>query len=396
MRRRHRHHLSPGSLQTPQQPFRTNPRFYPPTNLSLTMSPTKLDVARRKGRSVARAKARKQKKKSASSSFEAELQSARELEQRGAIEQAIQKYQAIISQKADDALLHEELASLYMQTGNPDEAEKRLRTAIQLRPEAGFEKFVYLAQILGNTEEALLVARRGIEVLKVELISINQNADAERAMELREYQASAHCTVAEICLGIIEDSNDPDLASKMDVEVEKEVMQALSMSERGSNSEIEAMLSLANLRLSQGRQQDATTSMSHIIDRIKVPLQLLEGDVNDDVLVSAMERLPPMEMRIAVGKQLMEVSKWPYAMSVLGSVMYECDFNVEVWYLLAVCHWKLGDTSQAQNALENTRAVLKSPEGYDGELEEEMIEKLYRELQVSNSSDTQQQQQMQD
>lgn len=349
------------------------------------MAPQSSRQTRRKGRKQTQAARKiKHKTRPQSSSIDIEklISTAQILEESGRVSDAIPKLEKAVELRPDDASLIEQLSNLYMQAARPDDAEKALREVIKLSPDSGFENYAYLAQLLGNTEEALAIARRGIELMRSEVMGLEANEE-ERAAELRQYQASAYCAVAEICLGLIEDSNDPEVAKKMDNHVEAAVMEALSMSEEGSPTEIEAVLSLANLRLSQARREEARTAMVRILGRMSEGISKLEnGDESDATITGALESLPPMEIRIAVGKQLLEVELWHEAVSVLSSVMWECDFNVEVWYLLAVAYWKLGDKAEARNALESTRAALNNPHGYDGELQEDMIDKLYSKLEV--------------
>lgn len=315
-----------------------------------------------------------------STSIEMHLTQARHLEETGHMQEAIAIFEKIIAARPSDAEIHEELGTLYMQSGLLGDAEKSLREAIRLRPNVGFEKFAYLAQILGPTEESLSYARRGIELINAELVSQDNCDNAERKKELREYEASAQCAVAEIALSIIEDSNDPTVANMMDSQVENAVMAALAASDPGSISEIEASLALANFRLSQGRHNEARSAMMRIFNHMSGPLDVLDSDAKEDVLANAVEDLPPIELRIAIGKQLIETELYDAANSVLSSILWECDFNVEVWYMLAVAYWKQGEVDEARGALETTRKVLHNPEGYDGNLDESLIDRLLEKL----------------
>lgn len=340
-------------------------------------------------RYASRSTRRKKKalKQSPTVSVEDLLRDARVHEASGNIQEAVSKLEEAVSLRSTDAALYEELASLYMQATRSDDADRALRIAISLQPESGFEKYAYLAQLLGNTEEAVSYARKGTELIRADIMSLDKSQH-DRIQELRQYQASAHCATAEICLGVIEESNDPALAERMDVEVENEIMEALALSTEGSDSEQEALIALANLRLSQGREFDAKDAMVRVLGRMSDGLSMLEReDIADDVIVIAMESLPAMEIRIAVGKQLMEVKMWAEAESVLSSVMYECDFNVEVWYLLAITHWKRKQLSEARECLEQTRAILRRPDGYDGELDDDMVDRLYEELDKISDED---------
>lgn len=348
------------------------------------MAPSQARKNRRDRRAANRsAHKRKMKQRIAadSVSFEGLLQQARECEASGNLEESALLCDKARALKAPNAEVCEEIASMYMQAGRSRDAEDMFRTSIRNEPNSGFEKYAYLAQLLGNTEDALQMARRGIEIIKAESRSMDSEMEHERITELQQYEASAHCAIAEICLGIIEDSNDQEVATKLDVEVEKSVMAAIGLSEEGSESEVEAMLSLANLRLSQGRRDDAVESMKRVLLRMSPGLEMLEtGDQSDVIIAEALSRLPSLEFRIAVAKQLIEVEMWRAAIVTLSSVMWECDFNVEVWYLLAVAYWKLGEFKEAQSMLNSTRAVLRRPDGFDGELDEAMIDKLEQQL----------------
>lgn len=71
---------------------------------------------------------------------------------------------------------------------------------------------------------------------------------------------------------------------------------------------------------------------------------------------------------------------WQAAGSLLSSIIRECDFNVEVWFMLAVVHSRLGSLIEARNAFDTTQRVLHNPEGREGTLKEDMIENLHIEL----------------
>lgn len=228
------------------------------------------------------------------------------------------------------------------------------------------------------------MARRGIDLMRGERAGLSAGMEA-RERELRAFEVRAQCSVAEICLGCIEESESIEVARRMDSEVERAVMEALALCGEGGQGEVEALVALANLRLSQGRRDEAKSAMGRVFSLMEGGLKLLEGEhVPDDRVVAALKALPGLEVRIAVGKQLVEVDMWMEGIVVLMSVMWECDFNVEVWYLLAVAYWKLGDFDEAKSALESTRQVLRNAQGYEGELEEHMIDKLYKELHVTN------------
>lgn len=335
------------------------------------------------------------------------LARGRSLDERGETAQALAIFEALADPAQDGGespsklvrcAAHEELAQLHVQGGRADDAERELRAAIALQPDEGFEKYAALAQLLGATRDALDVARRGVNVLRGEAAALrarissrsgsNKNKsnnevgghDVARESELREMETSAQCAVAEIALALGEDCDDEEEAAEFDGVAEGAVTAALAVSDALA-SQLEGGLALANLRLSQGRREEARAAMARVAEGLADGLAVLDGgDASEEAVVEVLEGMPALEVRIAIAKQLVEVEMWDVAVSVLCSVMWECDFNVEVWYLLAVVYWKKGETEEAKQALETTRKVLHAPGGYEGVLEEVMIDQLHSTL----------------
>lgn len=346
---------------------------------------------RHKAAGKRRPKAKKSKPRSPSNEADC-LAQADAFEQIGKINKAIALVEPLVGASPNNVALLERLATLYMEAGRSEDAENTLRSAIRINPISGFEKYAYLSQLLGGTEEALTLARHGINLIQAEISQLNDNADAnaERLSELRHFLSSAYCAVAEICLAIIEDSNNPAIATAMDSEIESAIMAAVATSEPGSQSELEASLTLANLRLSQGRKDESRIAMARVMEWMSGALQVLSSDsVDENAAEEALESLPPFDIRIAVAKQLIEADMFQESILVLSSVLCESDFNVEVWYMLAVAHWKLGNTEEARSALASTRAALDCPEDHDGELDAAMIDKLTAELDKGGAGDSQ-------
>jgi tetratricopeptide (TPR) repeat protein len=293
----------------------------------------------------------------------------------GKFDEAADAYEQAIKISPNDASVFESYAEALMDAGRPDEAVVALRRAIALDSHSGFEKHMYLGQLLGNSEEAVSELQTGIEILRTNRSSCPENA--ERHEELAGYEVSALCGIAEILLGIAEESRDVSVLERLDAEIEMAVGQAVAVSIEGSPGGIEASMALANLRLSQGRSREALAAMQRVVSAMRQGLDIIEAinDNNEDI-IRGMEMLPPMDVRIAAGKQLLEVQLWKDASSVLASVLYECDFNVEVWYMLALAYSSMSDPENALGALQQARKLLLDPEGFIGHLDEETIVRL--------------------
>eukprot|EP00955_Chlamydomonas_euryale_P103783 365522-Chlamydomonas_euryale.AAC.21 len=71
--------------------------------------------------------------------------------------------------------LLEAYGSLLAETGDSEQAESTLRRCVELRPDVGHEKYMYLGQLLDG-EEALAMTKRGIELLQVGTVKCSVKA----------------------------------------------------------------------------------------------------------------------------------------------------------------------------------------------------------------------------
>lgn len=198
-------------------------------------------------------------------------------------------------------------------------------------------------------------------------------------LSCRRQLCSAHCSIAELYL--------TDLCDEPDAEAncEKELESALKLDEissnlhdAASNSTMDDKLSppppdalqtMANLRMSQSRPQDALECILKAYDRMRVGCEAmasLVGLANDGeeietkqeaqelLEVDAASNLPSYGFRCQTAKLLMEIASTisceekkassdednvtkkcaESAIQILGSLMAENDEIIEVWYLL--------------------------------------------------------------
>ena len=145
------------------------------------------------------------------------------------------------------------------------EAIEYLKRACELAPTSGFEKFMYLGQVLdacGRAREAEAAMRAGVEILRNENDVLNGNG---------EFLTSALCSLAELLMGLIHDDDDmmdacyasasalPELS-----EVEALLEQAITSSNGNSPEPLQGM---CGLRVLQGREEEA-------LDLLKASLKL--------------------------------------------------------------------------------------------------------------------------
>ena len=120
------------------------------------------------------------------------------------------------------------------------EAIELLKQACGLAPQTGFEKFMYLGQVLdacGRAREAEAAMRAGVEILKNENDAANSNG---------EFLTSALCSLAELLMGMIHDDDD--------------MMDACYASESAlpELGEVEALLEQATAMRALGMEMDPT------------------------------------------------------------------------------------------------------------------------------------------
>ncbi len=280
------------------------------------------------------------------------------------------------------------------------EAIEYLKQACDLEPSTGFEKFMYLGQVLdacGRAREAEAAMRTGVEILRRENDAQNSNG---------EFLTSALCSLAELLMGLIHDDDDmmdacyasasalPELS-----EVEALLEQAITSS---SGKSPEPLQSMCGLRVLQGREEEA-------LELLKASLTLWRSDGDDkaggetgeggvhgdddesDDAPHGGEEIdeendpssqPSYEFRFETAKLLLELDvTTETAAEILEELLEENDMVPDVWLLLAVAYRAGGDEESAREAAVNGVRVAQAA----GERREDnevvfALEELVKEL----------------
>lgn len=280
------------------------------------------------------------------------------------------------------------------------EAIEYLKQACDLEPSTGFEKFMYLGQVLdacGRAREAEAAMRTGVEILRRENDAQNSNG---------EFLTSALCSLAELLMGLIHDDDDmmdacyasasalPELS-----EVEALLEQAITSS---SGKSPEPLQGMCGLRVLQGREEEA-------LELLKASLTLWRSDGDDkaggetgeggvhgdddesDDASHGGEEIdeendpssqPSYEFRFETAKLLLELDvTTETAAEILEELLEENDMVPDVWLLLAVAYRAGGDEESAREAAVNGVRVAQAA----GERREDnevvfALEELVKEL----------------
>lgn len=265
----------------------------------------------------------------------------------------------------------------------------------------------------------------------------------------RRQLCSAHCSVAELYL--------TDLCDEPNAEAncEKELESALKLDEISSKFYADtckngitdnenqltvpppdALQTMANLRMSQSRPQDALESIMKAYDRMKIGCEAMatlvglgkDGEVETNenakelLEVNAASTLPSYEFRCQTAKLFMEIATVidgekkkassdddtitktcaEVSIQILGSLMAENDEVIEVWYLLG-CAFMACSPPQVESAhyywdkcmtmLLKVKQEMKEciddneASGVDTEGIDEQIEEVKRKLELIDAKD---------
>ncbi|KAL9577395.1 MAG: hypothetical protein Q9212_006389 [Teloschistes hypoglaucus] len=238
------------------------------------------------------------------------------------------------------------LGEICIELGEPEEARANFLAAAELDrdgfvPESqggGPEKFLWLAQLSeegGN--DSLQWFEKGITALRSGIAS---TPDMAEQMQKRKKLASALCGVVEIYM--------TDLSWESDAEsrCESLITEAMLVAPECP----EALQTLANVRISQTRMDEARKALTQSIEIWK---DLPAGD----------ESVPNFPARISLARLLMEVGMEDDALEVLERLVDEDDTSVEAWYLGGWCQYLATEKSKiASNSVITDAANNNSEE----------------------------------
>ncbi|KAF2272578.1 TPR-like protein [Westerdykella ornata] len=237
------------------------------------------------------------------------------------------------------------IGEIYVELGDPESAREAFSAAIALDGDGindGAEKFLWLAQL--NEEggaESVRWFEKGIEVLKRETGELENKPKRpeveEEIYEKKQKIAKALCGIAEVYM--------TDLSWEEDAEArcEAAVTEALLVAPNSP----EPLQTLASIRLSQERVEDARAALSRSMSLWK------DLDVDDPTV-------PDFPTRISLSRLLMEAKMEDEAIEVLERLIGENDSSVEAWYLGGWCLFLLAEKQKEAGKTETVRPLLRA------------------------------------
>lgn len=296
------------------------------------------------------------------------------------------------------------LGEIYVERGDIEKARAHFLRAAAIDHDmtiaeglgGGAEKFLWLAQLSEEGgQDSVDWFEKGATSLRMQIEAlseakgkkgVNQHEVEAMLVEKREKLAVALCGVVEVYM------TDLSWAPRAEETCEALVTEATMVAPELA----EAWQTLANVRISQERMEDACAALGRSLELWK---DLEPGS----------ERVPEFAARVSLARLLMEVGMGAEALEVLERLVGEDDTAVEVWYLggwgLFVMGGKLknGEVEaeveedawkilwiSARQWLKQSQTLYQQQEYEDerlGEHAQELLEELNKELGAEGTND---------
>nr|XP_046255425.1 probable assembly chaperone of rpl4 isoform X1 [Scatophagus argus] len=236
------------------------------------------------------------------------------------------------------------LGHIYSELGDVQKAKGVFLRAVELSPDQGHSKYMYLGQI-HTGQEAVDYYMRGIQVLLAALDQQTTQAqagaaappDEEPELPTAKDVCAAYCSIAEIYLS--------DLC--MEEGASNKCREFIERALQYNSDNPEALQLMASYLFSTERNQEGREYLLKSVG-LWLPTQkqsAASSSTDDDM----QNEIPPYESRITTAKLLIESEEYEMAVDVLEGLLEEDDEVVQVWYLSGwVCYLQFVKAKEQQ------------------------------------------------
>ncbi|TFK75231.1 TPR-like protein [Pluteus cervinus] len=239
----------------------------------------------------------------------------------------------VLEQQPSNAQATEMLGVVQLEQGEMDAAKQTFRSLVP--PSAGAPSppppsaYLYLAQLSDDEPRvALAHYQAAVDILKTQL------KGKERANQSSEEdEAEVKGNIVRALIGQVEIWMDPSYDLCFEPDAEKTCEDLITHALQIDPDNPEALQSLASVRMSQQRPDDARECLE------KVWAVWKDLDPDDP-------KLPPIPVRLSLVKLFIELSLFNPALLVLHGVMSSDDQEVEAWYLEGWCFLLMSEKAQ--------------------------------------------------
>ncbi|XP_077431976.1 uncharacterized protein LOC144057872 isoform X2 [Vanacampus margaritifer] len=251
------------------------------------------------------------------------------------------------------------LGHISSELGDTEKAKGVFLRAVELSPDVGHSKYMYLGQ-LHTGQEAVDYYTKGIQVLVSALDKQAQTtaqagaaAHVDEDLELPTMKdvSMAYCSIAELYLTDL--CMEEGAADKCREFIER------ALEYHPGNPE--GLQLMASYLFSTGKNQEGKEYLLKSV-RLWLPAQNhteASSSVEDDM----QNQIPPYESRITTAKLLVESEEYEMAVEVLEDLLEEDDEVVQVWYLSGwVCYLQLERAKELQEREGRTLTEVEEEE----------------------------------
>ena len=283
------------------------------------------------------------------------------------------------------------------EVGSNAKAVEVFQRAVALAPNEGHEKYMYLSQLLEGPE-AIRFSRAGIDILRRSVESVSESEEEARG-ELKSQLCQAICSLVETMLHST--SNLADFENAAMGITSKEAVSLLKEAEKHHPTSAEPSQVLASLYVELGKADDALQALRKSLSlwRRKENTNAngenqTAHDMDIDDKDEDEEGLPSFEFRFETAKLIMELEEdASEAIEILDDLLAEDDANLDVWFLMTLCHQGMGQLEDALGCLDHLeQALRKFPED---SLEKQNLQTLRADVQRQMKEEEQAEQQQQ-
>ena len=303
---------------------------------------------------------------------------------------AAQFFTRALESDSNNTELMDTLADVLLQMGDAEKAMPLLHRSIALAPESSSYKYLYLAQLqdgrdaLGSVEKAVSLLARDYATTRAAeqkgSASMDTQADGEDAISaatLQKQLAKAYCTIAELFLTDLCDEEGAEQACE----------QALALGTGVDGESLDVLQTLASLRISQCKPQEAGVILAGVATRVCAALEAAQhesliggaaplsasanvfSDATTTAAAAAADECPDSQFCVSTAKLLVECACGnaplaEQAMDLCQMLLEEDDENIELWYIMGMA--ALGaappDTEAALYHLEKAKEMTQQNE----------------------------------
>ena len=311
----------------------------------------------RKGRAkpgvAKRAKAGTPKGPARAGGTDAVIEGAYALFEDGRFEEGLVALRAATKKHPNDVMMAETFAASLAEFGEQEEAIAALKRAAMLSPNEGYEKFMYLGQLLDDGEAATMCTRQGLAILEAQARAGDEDAQGQHA--------SACCALAEQILGTADEMGD---------ETGAQVEELINRARASDPASPEPLQLLASLKNEQGKSDEALAVLKESMEMWRRGAMHREGDDSHEAEEFQNEFDVSFEFRFETAKLLLELdTSTETAQEILCELLRERDDNVDVWYMLAYAHHGALEFDTALEHLEHGEELVRQRGGDESVLE---------------------------